>query len=267
MSSEKYYYVYIYRHPITRLPFYVGKGLDKRMFVHLNETFENTENRKKYAVIKGLLNKGLKPLIGRYAKNLDESAAYDIEERLIAKWGRRDIDPGGILTNICANNRPPNSTGRIQSDTTKQNISIKNSGKNNGMFGRKGELSPRYGIGLSGSSNGFYGKTHSKEFKEANAERSRNRAGTWNQSDNQKQIASEVNRNVWLITKPNGEEIKVDNLKQFCKDNNMSKHAAELLQRVYRQYTKTGRIIKWKEWNCQLLSAKNHTTLKNLTKD
>lgn len=42
------YYVYQYVDPETNKPFYIGKGKDNRMFHHLNETLDNTDNRKKF---------------------------------------------------------------------------------------------------------------------------------------------------------------------------------------------------------------------------
>jgi hypothetical protein len=171
MSTAKFY-VYVYRHPITKIPFYVGKGSGQRIWKHLYETYENTENRKKYAVIKNILSRGLKPLIGRYAKNLDEDAAYTIEERLIAKWGRRDIDPDGILTNICATNRPPSNKGRVCSAETKRKLAEAKLGSKNPMFGRRGPDAPMYGRRLTGEANGFYGKTHTEENRKKFAENS-----------------------------------------------------------------------------------------------
>lgn len=170
MSNNKFY-VYVYRHPITKIPFYVGKGSDNRIWHHLSETYENTENRKKYAVIKNLLNDNLTPIIGRYAKNLNEEDAYNIEEYLICKWGRRDIDENGVLTNICSSNRPPSSKGRKRSEETKQKISLANKGEKNGMFGRRGELAPMYGVRRFGPDSPRYGKTHTLEVRQAIAAR------------------------------------------------------------------------------------------------
>ena len=102
------FYVYIYSDPRNQLPFYVGKGKDGRDERHMVETYENTENKKKWAVIQGLRNKGLSPLITRISTHSVEVEAYEAEEALIRKYGRRDLDPGGILTNICLSNRPPN---------------------------------------------------------------------------------------------------------------------------------------------------------------
>jgi len=111
------YYVYQYIDPRNNLPFYIGKGKEKRYQAHLFETAKNTENLKKYAYIQGLRNKGLMPTIEIVLDNLSEEQAYHLEESLIIKYGRKDIDPDGILTNICLGNKPPR---QIWSDERKQ---------------------------------------------------------------------------------------------------------------------------------------------------
>jgi hypothetical protein len=105
------YYVYMYIDPRDNLPFYVGKGKDNRLKKHLSETFENTENRRKYAYIQGLRNKGIEPIIKKIKENLSQEDAYEFEEDLIRHYGRKDLDTNGILTNICIDNRPPVITG------------------------------------------------------------------------------------------------------------------------------------------------------------
>jgi hypothetical protein len=146
------------------LPFYVGKGKENRMFKHLYETFQNTENRKKYAVVISLLNHGILPIISRYAKHLDEDSAYNIEAMLIKKWGRRDFEPNGLLTNICIDNRPPSPKGKAISEETRYKMSQSKIGEKNPMFGKNGIDCPAYGKpGRKGEENGFYRKKHSPE--------------------------------------------------------------------------------------------------------
>jgi hypothetical protein len=101
------YYVYQYSHPVTNIPFYIGKGKKGRCLVHLKETKENTENYKKWCVIESLRNKNLEPIITILSENLTEIQAYELEEKYILQYGRRDLDEEGILTNICLSNRPP----------------------------------------------------------------------------------------------------------------------------------------------------------------
>ena len=163
------FYVYIYYHPETDLPFYVGKGTGNRLYVHLQESYQTTENKKKYAVIENLRRKGLEPRIEKIAEFEEEKAAYDLEAMLIAKYGRHDIDEGGILTNICTDNRPPDTTGRVMSEEQKQYLSRTRKGEANPMYGKKFKM-PEHAI-KRGEENPFYGRTHSDETKSIMAEK------------------------------------------------------------------------------------------------
>ena len=103
------YYVYLLIDPSTMLPFYVGKGKGKRAQYHIkqNQQGKNTENPYKDNVIRQILNEGLTPIIEYVFWSNDEKSAYDFEEELITKYGRRRYDPDGTLTNLCKDNRPP----------------------------------------------------------------------------------------------------------------------------------------------------------------
>lgn len=101
------YYVYFLIDPRTDQPFYVGKGKKNRAKSHLKETQETTINIRKYNKIQSMLKEGLEPKIIYYAVDLSEQTAYNIEADLIKKYGRKDYDKGGILLNICEDNRPP----------------------------------------------------------------------------------------------------------------------------------------------------------------
>ena len=94
------YYVYIYYDPRTNQPFYVGKGSGPRLYDHLKETLEKTVNKRKYYKIQSIHRDGLELIVEKYEDNLSEDKAYDLEEELILKWGRKDFDDGGILFNI-----------------------------------------------------------------------------------------------------------------------------------------------------------------------
>jgi NUMOD3 motif len=162
------YYVYEYIDPITNLPFYIGKGKDNRDLKHLDETYETTENKKKYAYIEGLRNKGLTPVINKIKTNLTESDAYDLETELIKKYCRRDIDPNGILTNICEDNRPPSALGRIYSDEHNKRMSESRRGDKNPNYGNKhtNEWRTQHSKRMMGENNPMFGKTHTNEQKE-----------------------------------------------------------------------------------------------------
>ena len=120
------YYVYQLIDPFTNLPFYIGKGKSSRCFKHLKETKENTENYKKWACIEGIRNKGGYPLVEKVFVDLSEEEAYNKEKELIEFYGRRDLDVGGILTNICIDSRPPKIFGRVWTSEQKAIIGSKN---------------------------------------------------------------------------------------------------------------------------------------------
>lgn len=161
------YYVYEYRHPLTNVPFYVGKGTGTRMYKHLNETKENTENYKKWAYIQGLRNKGLEPLIVKVFETDSSTIAYNEETKLIKQYGRRDIDENGILTNICEDNRPPKITGP-RSEETKLKMSLAKKGKPNNQLGlkRTEETKRKISLANKGKPGTMTGKVHTEETKQ-----------------------------------------------------------------------------------------------------
>ena len=98
MSERSDYYIYLYRYP-DGTPYYVGKGCGKRDRVHYNDARAG-RNKGKYAVrVTGkIIRQGQEPIIERVADGITESQALELEIKLIAKYGRRDIGTG-ILTN------------------------------------------------------------------------------------------------------------------------------------------------------------------------
>lgn len=83
-------------------PFYIGKGKNRRASTHLYEarsTFrkgEETTCRKKRKIIK-ILKLGLEPFIEKFIIGLTELEAYELEDQVVAHFGRRDN--GGLLLN------------------------------------------------------------------------------------------------------------------------------------------------------------------------
>lgn len=103
------YYVYLLLDPRkNNQPFYVGKGTGDRYNDHLFETAETTINKRKYNTIQKIKNLGLSVGVRIEEYFSDEIEAYLFEEKLIAQYGRKGYDVGGILTNICDKARPPN---------------------------------------------------------------------------------------------------------------------------------------------------------------
>ena len=161
------FYVYIYYHPITKQPFYVGKGSGDRYKKHLIETKDTTENYKKWAYIQGLRNLGLEPIIEKVFNTANEEIAYNEEERLIRYYGRQGIDKDGILTNICENSRPPRRTGPL-TEEHRQKISEAHKGhkKYNPDYQHSEETKQKMSLAKKGKPNGRLGKVHSEETKQ-----------------------------------------------------------------------------------------------------
>lgn len=102
------FYVYMLLDPRKdNQPFYVGKGTGERYKDHLTESLSSTPNRRKYHKIQKIIKSGHSVGIKIVKEFDDETMAYNFEEELIKKYGRKDYDPGGILMNICLNAKPP----------------------------------------------------------------------------------------------------------------------------------------------------------------
>lgn len=95
------YYTYLYRHPDTLEPFYVGMGKGRRRFAHLKEAKLNPipeSGQHKLNAIRKLLQEGKDPLIEIVQNNLSREQAAALEIELISTYGRRDLGTG-VLTN------------------------------------------------------------------------------------------------------------------------------------------------------------------------
>lgn len=81
------YYVYIYSDPVTKVPFYVGKGKGNRAFAHLHDGSESDKAHK----IAEIQARGRQPLIEILAFGLDEKAAYKVEAAAIDLLGLKNL--------------------------------------------------------------------------------------------------------------------------------------------------------------------------------
>ena len=87
-EPEKMYYVYQLVDPRNGLPFYVGKGKGTRFESHLQDK-PDSRNKYKENKIASIRNDGFEPEIVYVAENIiDETLAYEIEERLIIEYKR-----------------------------------------------------------------------------------------------------------------------------------------------------------------------------------
>lgn len=111
MENDSMYYVYALIDPRSKLPFYVGKGKGERWKHHLGQSKRRNDNWFKMCIIEDIRKDNLEPGVEFLATSiLDEQLAYDIEALYIKQFKKRS--EGGLLVNICDDNRPPNHKGK-----------------------------------------------------------------------------------------------------------------------------------------------------------
>ena len=89
---EGQFYVYEYRHPVTKMPFYVGKGRNSRYKQHLNKS-----SKAMMAEIASIRDSELEPEVERVFFSNNENVVLSVEEHLITSYGLRKH--GGLLVN------------------------------------------------------------------------------------------------------------------------------------------------------------------------
>lgn len=205
------YYIYALIDPRTNQPFYIGKGkiANKRHLDHLKLTEDS--NRHKQIRIKYLIDNGYKIQTKILETDIvNEELAYQIEEKYIKKYGRMNIDLGGILTNICLSKYPPSAKGRKQ---TKEHIrrrvdSYKKTIRENGRPPVSDETRKKISEANSGENNPFYGKTHSENFKKEHSERMK---------------GNKHNAKTYRFVSPTGQEyIVTGSFAEFCFNNGLA---------------------------------------------
>lgn len=105
------FFVYVYYHPLTTLPFYVGKGTgDRDMYHWWNKNNHYNESLGK--ILQELHTLGQQPHIERVLTTDIETEAYDEERKRISMYGRLDLDTGSLC------NRTPGGEGFGNTGTT-----------------------------------------------------------------------------------------------------------------------------------------------------
>ena len=210
------YYVYALMDSRTNLPFYIGKGLkvNDRHLDHFNESIDNTSNRHKVFKINYLKQAGYEIPVNILVDDIvDEDEAYTIETTFIKKYGRENIDLGGILTNICLDNRPPSWKGKKQSAEHISNR-VKSYIETCKIIGRKPHTEEtKKKIARPGKLNPFYGKHHTLENKQAHSNRMK---------------GNKNNSKEYIFISPAGiEYIVVGEFYKFCRENNLTTSTME----------------------------------------
>ena len=124
-SRSKEFFTYLLLRP-NGLPFYVGKGKSNRLFSHERAAKNTSINTLNLNTIRKIIrnNNEVKYYISKFSKS--ESEIFQMEKRLIAYYGRRDIDERGILSNRALGGEglsgyvPSEEQKRVQSSSLKQ---------------------------------------------------------------------------------------------------------------------------------------------------
>lgn len=124
------YYVYGLIDPDTLLPFYIGKGKNKRAESHIKLDKRDIYNQRKRCKIEQLLAEGKQIDIIFYFKELSSNNASDEEVRLIKKYGRLGFEQYGILLNLTLGGEG-GDTSMCFTDESRKKISDRHSGVNN----------------------------------------------------------------------------------------------------------------------------------------
>ncbi|MBT9137504.1 MAG: hypothetical protein DDT31_00035 [Syntrophomonadaceae bacterium] len=109
------HFVYIYFHPITGIPFYVGEGKSQyRAAVHWSKirNGKKTHNRLLTEYLRALLHNAMEPLIVVHSVS-DKEAGLETEKSLICELGRTGKEEYGVLCNRCSVGSDNTGTGNF----------------------------------------------------------------------------------------------------------------------------------------------------------
>lgn len=244
---EIMYYVYQLVDPRNNLPFYIGKGKGNRAQTHL---FESTkvQNLYKDNKIRAIRNAGLEPRIEYIAENIiDEQLAYKIEEDIIKHYGRKGYEDFGILTNVCADNRPPNHKGKNYEEIygvakAQQQKQLRSQlQKQRGGYGPKQhtpETKKKLSELTSGVNNPMHGRKQKDSTKKIIADKAKLRTGKLNKNSKQYKLTSPDGREYILW----GNEAAI-----FCKEHDLSWSTLKLqIQKAQWGIPRKGKTKGWK---------------------
>lgn len=228
------FYVYEYRDPRTDLPCYIGKGQRSRDKVHL----KGSHNKRLNRLIAEMREQGVEPVLSRLADGLTNDEAQALEIELIAKYGRKGYEPGGVLMNHTLGGE--GTTGRVLSEESLRKLSESNRGKKRDAVACENirqatqafhDAHPEVGIEHGKKLLGRPCPEHVKEHLSMHFSEVRKGAGN--------PVAKE-----WIVTSPTGETFITKELVQFCDQRGLSYVGLKAAMRAGRPVMK-GESLGW----------------------
>jgi hypothetical protein len=146
------FYVYTLTNPLDNKIFYVGKGSKNRMYLHqitiIKYNYDLTRNKRKYDIIKNIINTGKDVICEKVFKSGSESECYEMEMEIVSRIGIENLtnivfpSNSGELSKI-VKERLANSEinkkrlEKIKSKEWREKCRINNLGEKNPRFGKK----------------------------------------------------------------------------------------------------------------------------------
>lgn len=208
--------VYTLIDPLTNLPFYVGKGTNKRPLQHYTLVNNNkrTASLRLTSFIKKMIADKREPIIKVMLETKDNSEALILETQLILQYGRIDYEENGILLNhrLAQNDW----TGKQHTPESKIKISNAKKGKS---------VSPETKNRLRLMNIGCKRPPRSEEWKAKQRESHLGRKDSPTAFINKSNAQSGANNpraKIWLIQNDDSTVFQIKALKPWCKENNLS---------------------------------------------
>lgn len=250
-DNNPIYYVYYLINPIKNVPFYVGKGKNRRCYQHLTDKASYTKNRRLTGHIRNLREAGIEPLVVKIKDNLKEEEAFLLEENEIVKYGRIGYDENGILMNIFISNRPEKRIGtdngfygKTHSEETKRSISEANLGRKHTEETKRKMSNSHRGIPKSTETKR---KMSEKATGRNHTDKTKNKLKEYNLQEDVLRKNIESKQKEWIVITPEGNEELVVNLSDYCVEKQLSRSKMYSVASGNRNHHKGYRCIKVNE--------------------
>ena len=192
MNNKYYTYAYLRE---DRTPYYIGKGKGNRIYRTNGRGCVKPKDKSRIIFLK---------------QNLTEKEAFKHEIYMIAVFGRKDLGTGILLNRSNGGEGP---SGFIRSEKQKKHLSEIKKGK------KVYDITEETRKKMSKSQKG---RTHTEDSKKKISLSHKGKPKPPLSKEHKEKIRNSLLKNTYKVKCPNGDIVKVNNLKQFCRDNNLS---------------------------------------------